>query len=117
LIDEELKLRFDFLATAQKIRQRCPTDNIAQPCLCCPADSSVIVLHLERCFLAIVNHPEKHRVDIDRNRVRREGLLCSKASGDDTLVDPRANLVNERRYPEDPWASQPDVAPEPQHNS
>ncbi len=80
------------------------------------ATARAVVLHLERRLLGVVDHPEQHRIDIDRHRVGGQRLLRRKTGRDGPLIDHRRHAIDERHDPEQPRAAQADVAAEAQHD-
>jgi len=68
--------------------------------LCRPAHGLGVVLNLERGFLHVVHHPEQHRIDADRDRVRGQRLLGRKTGRNCPLVDPTGDPVGKGHHPE-----------------
>src|SRR2546430_757724 len=65
-----------------------------------PAHCLGVILNFECRFLGVVHHPEENGVDIDRYRIRREGLFRREAGGYHTLIDINGNRLDERSDPE-----------------
>ena len=89
-VDELLELRLDPLTAAEQIGQGRAPDDVAERRLGGPTHGLPVVLHFERRLFRVVHHPEKHRVDIDRNGVGRQRLLRGEARRDHPLIDPRS---------------------------
>ena len=77
---------------SQQIAERGAADDVAQRRLRRPAHRLLVVLHLERRLLRVVDQPEQHRVDVDRHGVGGQRLLGGEAGGDHALIDPRVTV-------------------------
>ena len=78
-----------------------------------PTYGGRIVLHLERSFLRIVNHPKEHGVYIHRHGVAGQRLFSREGGRDYALIYPGRDLIDKWNKPEETRPSQADVLAQP----
>src|SRR6185503_17613821 len=79
------------------------------------ADRLRIILYFQGRLFRIVNHPEQHCIDVDRDGIARQGLFRGERGRNHTLIDPGGYLIDKRHEPEKSRTAQPDIFTEPEN--